>query len=63
MTEPPPCPPQPQVQAVGIPKPAAVVRSIVAKPVPTTEAVAEKGAGPEKTKKSRFATVFHATDL
>jgi hypothetical protein len=37
--------------------------SDVAKPVPTTRVVAEKGAGPEKTKKSWFATVFHATDL
>jgi hypothetical protein len=51
------------VQATGIRKPAAVVRSVVAKLVPTTRAVAEKGAGLEKTKKSRFTTVFHATDL
>jgi hypothetical protein len=35
----------------------------MAKPVPTTEAVAEKAVGAEKTKKSQFATVFHATDL
>jgi hypothetical protein len=62
-TEPPPHPPQPHVQAIGIPKPAASVMSDVAKPVPTTGVVAEKGAGPEKTKKSRFATVFHAIDL
>jgi hypothetical protein len=62
-TEPPPRPPQPQVQASGIPKLAAAVRSDMAKPVSTTGAVAEKGAGPEKMKKSRFATVFHATDL
>jgi hypothetical protein len=62
-SEPPPHPPQPQVQATGIPKPAAAVRSNMAKPVPTTEAVAEKGVGPEKTKKSWFATVFRATDL
>jgi hypothetical protein len=39
------------------------MRSDVAKQVPTTRAGAEKGAGPEKIKKSRFATVFHATDL
>jgi hypothetical protein len=62
-TEPPPRPPQPQVQAAEIPKPATAVRSIVAKPVLTTGAVAEKGGGPEKTKKSRFAIVFCATDL
>jgi hypothetical protein len=62
-TEPPPRPPQPQVQAAEIPKPAAAVRSDVAKPVPTTRAVAEKGVGPEKTKKSRFATIFRAIDL
>jgi hypothetical protein len=37
--------------------------SDVAKPVPTTGVVAEKGAGPEKTNKFRFATVFHAIDL
>jgi hypothetical protein len=35
-TEPPPRPPQPQVQASGIPKPAAVVRSDMAKPFSTT---------------------------
>jgi hypothetical protein len=51
-TKPPPCPPQPQVQAAGIPKPDAAVRSNMAKPVPTTGAVVEKGVGPEKTKKS-----------
>jgi hypothetical protein len=62
-TEPPPRPPQPQAQASGIPKPAAAVRSDVAKPVPTTGAVVEKGARPEKTKKSWFATIFRATDL
>jgi hypothetical protein len=62
-TEPPPRPPQPQVQATRIPKPAAAVRSNMAKPVSTTGTVAEKGAGPEKIKKSQFATVFHATDL
>jgi hypothetical protein len=62
-TEPPPRPPQPQAQALGIPKPAAIVRSDVAKPVPTTGPVAEKGAGPEKAKKSRFATIFRCTDL
>jgi hypothetical protein len=50
------------VQATGIPKPAAAVRSNMAKPVPTTGIVEEKGVGPEKTKKYRFATVFHATD-
>jgi hypothetical protein len=33
------------------------------KPVLTTGAVAEKGVGPEKTKKSWFATVFRATNL
>jgi hypothetical protein len=62
-TKPPPRPPQPQGQAAGIPKPAAAVRSNMAKHVPTTGAVAEKGAGPKKTKKSWFATIFHATDL
>jgi hypothetical protein len=62
-TEPPPRPPQPQAQASGIPNPVAAVRSDVAKPVPTTGPVAEKGAGPEKAKKSRFATVFCCTDL
>jgi hypothetical protein len=51
-TEPPPRPLQPQAQASGIPKHAAVVRSDVAKPVPTIGLVAEKGAGPEKAKKS-----------
>jgi hypothetical protein len=51
------------VQASGIPKPAAAVRSDMAKPVSTTGAVAEKGVGPEKMKKSRFSTVFHAIDL
>jgi hypothetical protein len=51
------------VQASGIPKPTATIRSDMAKLVLTTGAVAEKGAGPEKTKKSRFATIFHATDL
>jgi hypothetical protein len=63
MTEPPPRPSQPQVQAAEIPRTAAAVRSDVAKPVPTTGAGAEKGAGPEKTKKSWFATIFCATDL
>jgi hypothetical protein len=62
-TEPPPRPPQPEVQATGIPKPAIAVRGDMAKATPTTGAIAEKGAGPEKTKKSRFATVFYATDL
>jgi hypothetical protein len=62
-TEPPPRPPQPQVQAARIPKPATAVRSNMAKPVPTTRVVVEKGAEPEKTKKSRFTTVFHATYL
>jgi hypothetical protein len=62
-TEPPPRPPQPLVQVAEILRPAATVRSDVAKPIPTTGAGAEKGAGPKKTKKSRFATVFHATDL
>jgi hypothetical protein len=61
-TEPPPRPPQPHAQASGIPKPATAVRSDVAKPVPTTRPVVEKGARPEKLKKSRFATVFHCTD-
>jgi hypothetical protein len=51
------------VQALGIPKLAIAVRSDMAKPVPTTRAVEEKGARPEKTKKSQFATIFHATDL
>jgi hypothetical protein len=51
------------VQAAGIPKPTATVRSDVAEPIPTTGVVVEKGAGPEKTKKSWFATVFHAIDL
>jgi hypothetical protein len=51
------------VQASGIPKLAAAVRRDMAKPVPTTGAVAEKGARLEKTKKSRFATVFRGTDL
>jgi hypothetical protein len=62
-TEPPPQPLQPQAQASGIPKPAAAVRSDVAKPVLTIGLVAEKGARPEKAKKSQFATVFHCTDL
>jgi hypothetical protein len=62
-TGPPPRPPQPQVQAVGILKPAAAIRSNMAKSVPTTGAVVEKGVRPEKTKKSWFATVFRATDL
>jgi hypothetical protein len=62
-TEPPPRPLQPQAQASGIPKPTAAVRGDMAKPVPTTGVVAEKGAKPKKTKKSRFATVFRATDL
>jgi hypothetical protein len=35
----------------------------MAKPVPTTGPVAEKGAGPEKVKKSQFATVFRCTNL
>jgi hypothetical protein len=63
MTEPPPRPPQPQLQAIEIPRPAVAVRSDVAKPVPTTGTGAEKGVGPEKTKKSWFATIFRATDL
>jgi hypothetical protein len=62
-TEPPPRPPQPQVQALGIPKSAAAVRSDVAKQVLTIGPLAEKGAGPEKAKKSQFATVFRYTDL
>jgi hypothetical protein len=62
-TEPPPRPPQLEAQALGIPKPAAAGRSDVAKPVPTTGPVVEKGAGPEKAKKSWFATVFRCTDL
>jgi hypothetical protein len=62
-TEPPPRPPQPQAQALGIPKPAVAVRRDVAKPVPTTGPVAEKGARPVKAKKSRIATVFRCTDL
>jgi hypothetical protein len=62
-TKPPPRPPQPQAQALGIPKPAATVRRDVAKLGPTTRPVAEKGAEPEKAKKSRFATVFYCTDL
>jgi hypothetical protein len=62
-TKPTPQPPQPQAQASGIPKPAAAVRSDVAKPVLTTGLVAEKGAGPKKVKKSRFATVFRCTNL
>jgi hypothetical protein len=51
------------VLASGIPKPAAAVRSDVAKLVLTTGAVAEKGVGPEKMKKSRFTTIFRTTDL
>jgi hypothetical protein len=62
-TEPPPRPLQPQAQASGIPKPAAAIRSDVAKPAPTTRPVVEKGAGPEKAKKSQFATVFRFIDL
>jgi hypothetical protein len=62
-TEPPPRPPQPQAQASGIPKPATAIRSDVAKLVPTTGPLAEKGAGPKKAKKSQFATVFCCTDL
>jgi hypothetical protein len=62
-TEPLPRPPQPQVQAVELPSPAAAVRSNVAKPIPTTGAGAKKGAGPEKIKKSRFTTIFRAIDL
>jgi hypothetical protein len=62
-TEPPPRPPQPQAHASGIPKPAAAIRSDMAKPVPTTGPVAEKGARPEKAKKSRFSTVFRCIDL
>jgi hypothetical protein len=62
-TEPPPQPLQPQAQASGIPKPAAAVRSDVAKQVLTTGPVAEKGAGPEKAKKSWFATIFRYADL
>jgi hypothetical protein len=58
-----PRPPQPQAQAARIPKPTAAVRSDVAKPVPTIGPVAEKGTGPEKAKKSRFATVFCCTNL
>jgi hypothetical protein len=62
-TEPTPQPPQPQAQSSRIPKPAAAVRSDVTKPVPNTGSVTEKGAGPEKTKKSGFATVFRCTNL
>jgi hypothetical protein len=62
-TEPTPRPPQPQAQASGIPKPAASIRSDVAKPVPTIGPLAEKGARPEKAKKSRFAAIFCYTDL
>jgi hypothetical protein len=62
-TEPPPHPPQPQLQASGIPKLAATVRNDMAKPVPTTGAVTENGARPEKTNKSRFTTVFRTIDL
>jgi hypothetical protein len=51
-TEPTPQPPQPQAQPSEIPKPTAAVRGDVAKPVPTTGPVTEKGAGPEKVKKS-----------
>jgi hypothetical protein len=61
--KPTPRPPQPQAQALGIPKPAAAVRSDVAKPVPTTGPVVEKGASPEKAKKYQFATVFRCTNL
>jgi hypothetical protein len=62
-TEPTPRPPQPQAQPSGIPKLAAAVRSNMAKPVLTTSPVAEKGAGPEKVKKSWFTTVFRCTNL
>jgi hypothetical protein len=62
-TEPTPRPPQPQAQASGIPKPATAIRSDMAKPVPPTGPVAEKGAGPEKAKKYWFATVFRCTNL
>jgi hypothetical protein len=62
-TEPTPRPPQPQAQPSGIPKLAAVVRSDVAKPVPTTGPVTEKGADPEKVKKSRSTTIFRCTNL
>jgi hypothetical protein len=50
------------VQAAGIPKPAIAVRSDMAKAAPTTRAIAKKGAGPEKTKKSWFVTT-RAIDL
>jgi hypothetical protein len=62
-TEPAPQPPQPQAQSSGMPKPAAAIRSDMTKPVLTTGSVVEKGAGPEKAKKSRFTTVFHCTNL
>jgi hypothetical protein len=62
-TEPTPRPPQPQTQPSEIPKPTATVRGDVVKPVPTTGLVAEKGAGPEKVKKSWFTTVFCCTNL
>jgi hypothetical protein len=62
-TEPTPRPPQPQAQPSGIQNHATAVRSDVAKPVLTTSPVAEKGAGPEKVKKSRFATVFRCTNV
>jgi hypothetical protein len=61
--KPTPRPPQPQAHTSGIPKPAAIVRSDIAKPVPTTGPVAEKGAGPEKAKKSRFTTVFRCINM
>jgi hypothetical protein len=51
-------PSQPQAQPLEVLKPTATVRGDMAKPVPTTGPVTEKGAGPEKVKKSRFATVF-----
>jgi hypothetical protein len=35
----------------------------MAKLVPTTGLVVEKGAVPEKVKKSQFATVFRSTNL
>jgi hypothetical protein len=62
-TKPTPRPLQPEEQASGIPKPAAAVRSDVAKLVLTTGSVAEKDAGPEKVKKSWFGTVFRCTNL
>jgi hypothetical protein len=51
-TEPTPRPTQPQAQPSEIPKPAAAIRGDVAKPVPTTGPITEKGVGPDKVKKS-----------